>query len=61
MISINNQSSREEVLASVKEYGYSLGNASEKLKADKDVVLEAVKSYGRAFDRPRIARLRPSV
>ena len=32
MISINNQSSREEV-SSVKEYGYSLRNASEKGKS----------------------------
>ena len=46
---INENSSRDEVLAAVKEDGWSLEYASDLLRADKEVVLEAVKQDGYAL------------
>ena len=47
---INENSSRDEVLAAVKEVGWALKYASEDLRADKEVVLEAVKQDYRALE-----------
>ena len=46
---INENSSRDEVLAALTEDGYALEFVSEDLKADKEVVLEAVREEGSAF------------
>ena len=46
---INENSSRDEVLAAVKQDGRSLKCASEDLRKDREVVLEAVKEYGYAL------------
>ena len=40
---INENSTKEEVLKAVRQYGNTLKYASDKLRNDRDVVLEAVK------------------
>ena len=46
---INKQSSRKDVLATVKEDGGALEYASEELRADREVVLAAIKENGIAL------------
>ena len=46
---INENSSREDVLAAVKEDGYALEEAADELKADREIVLTAVKQSGLAL------------
>ena len=46
---INENSSRDEVLAAVRQNGYALEYASKDLRADKEVVLAAVKQKGWAI------------
>ena len=44
MASINNQSSREVVLAVGKDFGLALEDASKDLKNDREIILAALKT-----------------
>ena len=50
MTSINKNSSREDVIKAVKTYGLDLLSADERFKADREIVLAAVKSNGSIFE-----------
>tara|TARA_B100000959_G_scaffold283670_1_gene353164 strand:- start:1858 stop:2049 length:192 start_codon:yes stop_codon:yes gene_type:complete len=42
---------KEQVIKAVSESGYELKNASEELKADREVVMAAIQNQGRAVSK----------
>ena len=53
---IDEKSTKAEVFAAVQENGFALECASEELRGDRDVVLEAVKQDGRALSASKELR-----